>query len=301
MSPNISHSVSSLPLHFSIEMDEIPPVTVISYPKSQQEIEQERREREAKQAQDSQQMHQQLMFMAQMLPIQAQIEKMNKRQHEANNQPKNSSLTRFEPILTPKPIEPEMIHGKRGKFTNHINLKGKEQSSNHPRSKKHKSNLIGPHKPHNTNQIAAQCISCIMHFKTMKEYAIHMSGHVECKKCDYVAHKTLVRKHMITEHGEQPSTDDESPEDIDAYIAERKKRFPSKSKKSDEIVEKVIDGEEGEIQVSKLTPKRQKELRVCQYFTNKGFCRNGDTCKFLHVDAPKMSMPACLINVQFIN
>ena len=293
------------------------PVSVVALPKSQEEVEMERKEREERQEQQNAALYQQLMYMAQIYPIQAQIEQMNKLRHEAHNQPKNSNLTRFEPLQPSKPVIPknEFSH-RKGKYNSSSPGKGIEHVPNHPRAKKHKRNdFIGPTKPQQNlkQEVVAHCISCEMVFYTMSDYALHMSGHDQCTICDYVAHKTLVQTHMVTKHGQEPAPNSqESPQEIEKYLQERRRRFPSRDKMvvkpeqeqesadSQQVLENVPGGEEGEIEVRTLSLKRKRELRVCKFFSSKGFCRKGDECKFLHVDAPKMSMPSCLINVQII-
>ena len=299
--------------------DNVTPITVVAKPKSQEEIEHERREREERQAIENAAAYQQLLLMAQMVPIQAQIAQMNKLKHEAHNQPKNASLTRFEPKPIPSapPLPPQNPYKKyqRGKSIDFS--KDKEHVPNHHRSKKPRQDFIGPYKPKvgKKNEVAAHCISCEMSFSTMQDYAFHMSGHDQCSLCDYVAHRTLVKKHMESSHGhaDKVPTDKiingDSPEEIEAWIAERKKRFPTREKilaaeaevVPQEPVKEVEGGEEGEIEVSTLSLKRKRELRVCKFFSKKGFCKRGDECTFLHVGSPELSMPACLINVTTFN
>ncbi|GMG21296.1 unnamed protein product [Ambrosiozyma monospora] len=79
----------------------------------------------------------------------------------------------------------------------------------------------------------------------------------------------------------------DSPEDIEIWIKERKKNYPTEKRMKETQKEK-----EKEMEVLKtLTTSGLGEAypgrgRICKYFQTNGSCRNGDKCKFRHVKGP---------------
>ncbi|GME73117.1 unnamed protein product [Ambrosiozyma monospora] len=79
----------------------------------------------------------------------------------------------------------------------------------------------------------------------------------------------------------------DSPEDIEIWIKERKKNYPTdqrmkekqeEKEKEKEVLKTLTTGGFGEA--------AQGRGRICKYFQTNGSCRNGDKCKFRHVKGP---------------
>ncbi|XP_017773180.1 PREDICTED: uncharacterized protein LOC108560232 [Nicrophorus vespilloides] len=99
------------------------------------------------------------------------------------------------------------------------------------------------------------CESCDREFFNTHSYSIHLSQHQTCgiDGCKFIAHEKIIAVHIRLQHSSglyDKIRNVSTPEDIEKWIAERKKRFPSKEnieqryKKQEEMLkrgERILD------------------------------------------------------------
>jgi hypothetical protein len=78
------------------------------------------------------------------------------------------------------------------------------------------------------------CHNCEKSFPNSKMYDSHCRQHVQCEFCPFQASKRIVREHQKATHGEEAEPEYkpfvvrmESPEEIERWISERRRRFPT--------------------------------------------------------------------------
>ncbi|TPX64559.1 hypothetical protein SpCBS45565_g05819 [Spizellomyces sp. 'palustris'] len=96
-----------------------------------------------------------------------------------------------------------------------------------------------------------RCDNCEKNFHHYTQYANHNQTHVKCSECDFEASKKMVRLHEEEMHAmidgvKKTFVSLDAPEDIEKWIAERKKRYPTDMnirKKQQEEEERIARGE----------------------------------------------------------
>ncbi|KNC96378.1 uncharacterized protein SPPG_08277 [Spizellomyces punctatus DAOM BR117] len=96
-----------------------------------------------------------------------------------------------------------------------------------------------------------RCDTCEKSFDARSQYITHNQTHVKCSECDFEASKKTVRLHEEEVHAmidgvKKTFVSLEAPEDIEKWIAERKKRYPTDEnirKKQQEEEERIARGE----------------------------------------------------------
>ena len=161
------------------------------------------------------------------------------------------------------------------------------------------------------------CDSCTKGFECEEDYDIHVAeDHVTCSHpgCGFSAREEVVRAHKL-----KHAVNMDTPEEIDAWIAMRRNKFPRKNvvdqptvDKSDiplSKLEKFIRNSMRQSAIEARKKRREREQKqpcvhweragkcsfgekcsfahektgVCTFFLNHGRCRHGDTCKYKHV------------------
>lgn len=80
------------------------------------------------------------------------------------------------------------------------------------------------------------CDACEKYFKTLQQHEAHLKSHVKCTYpgCTFNAAYSVVKLHKMR-HLNSAIGKEESPEEVNRYIEERKKRFPT-----NEVVAKKV-------------------------------------------------------------
>ena len=152
-----------------------------------------------------------------------------------------------------------------------------------------------------------RCEVCDRTFSKQGALQKHVSTHTACTMCDFAASKAVLGEHMREKHGKgddgaaemraRISTGTvESAEEIAKYIAERRRRYPTKAnveQKLKQAVDKAVLGvpadesdraalaaKEGKNGAS-IGEQREQGKPVCRSFV-KGRCRHGRRCHFAH-------------------
>ncbi|KAJ3325159.1 hypothetical protein HDV06_004916 [Boothiomyces sp. JEL0866] len=150
------------------------------------------------------------------------------------------------------------------------------------------------------------CENCDKEFNNITVYEQHMAAHKKCDHCDFIAIPKVLATHEQDEHGinveiKVPMLNTE--EEIAAWIAERKKNYPTKENVKEKNEKFQLKRDRGDVIIetgklkkqktvslrSDLAEKSDSELvndsdRVCKYFL-KNRCRRGDSCQFKHESA----------------
>ena len=161
------------------------------------------------------------------------------------------------------------------------------------------------------------CESCTKGFECEEDYDIHVAeDHVTCPHpgCGFSAREDVVRAHKV-----KHTVNTESEEEISAWIAMRRFKFPrreadSKPVEEPKTVSKLEQFIRGSIRQSRIEARKRRLEReqkqpcihwertgkckfgdscsfahekqgVCTFFVNHGRCRHGDACKYKHVRA----------------
>lgn len=161
------------------------------------------------------------------------------------------------------------------------------------------------------------CESCTKGFDCEEDYDIHIAeDHVTCTHpgCGFSGREEVVRAHKV-----RHTVNADSPEEIDAWIAMRRHKFPRRAgalPHADEpvAVSKLEKFIRGSIRQSRIEARQRRQERdtkqacihwertgkckfgdscsfahekqgVCTFFVNHGRCRHGDNCKYKHVRA----------------
>lgn len=173
-----------------------------------------------------------------------------------------------------------------------------------------------------------KCEPCKLSFDSESALKAHTASHETCTACSFVGAPKVVKGHFLAVHGRFSGSGFKSvtvavpgcpvqrfricvgsrPEDLEKWIAERRKRFPRKVKQQEATpkeekkgLSSLLDGygssssedekpandkkEEAapvpEAQHAKPTSTNSSR-RPCRYFMRNGTCRNGDQCGFSH-------------------
>lgn len=137
--------------------------------------------------------------------------------------------------------------------------------------------------------LAAFCEQCTKGFECEEEYDIHVAeDHVTCSHpgCGFSAREDVVRAHKV-----RHSVNTESKEEVDAWIAMRRFKFPraagpepaSKEPKTVSKLEKFIRGSirQARIEARKQRLDREKK-QPCVHWERQGRCKFADSCSFAH-------------------
>lgn len=160
------------------------------------------------------------------------------------------------------------------------------------------------------------CDSCSKGFECEEDFDIHVAeDHVTCSHpgCGFSAREEVVRAHKV-----KHSVNMDSPEELDAWIAMRRNKFPRKNavdqpKDTPDVplskLEKFIRNSMRQSAIEARKKRREREQKqpcvhwersgrcsfgdkcsfahektgVCTFFLNHGRCRHGDACKYKHV------------------
>lgn len=159
------------------------------------------------------------------------------------------------------------------------------------------------------------CTPCSKPFDCEEELEIHIAEtHVLCTHpgCTFSGREDLVRAHKV-----KHAIGEESPEEVAAWIAMRRHRFPKKRVLADDAVKAPVMGKlekhlRASMRAAQRSARAEREARstqapcihwersgkckfgdgcgfahaktgVCSFFLNHGKCRHGDTCKYSHV------------------
>ncbi|KAJ3286520.1 hypothetical protein HK104_008989, partial [Borealophlyctis nickersoniae] len=110
----------------------------------------------------------------------------------------------------------------------------------------------GPHSQYQQGDPDLRCENCDKQFNNRFQLQTHLKAHKKCSQCDFEASGKLVVLHEEEVHAllngmpipRLPSLD--TPEDIEKWIADRKKKYPTDEnvrKKEAEEQEKIARGE----------------------------------------------------------
>ena len=161
------------------------------------------------------------------------------------------------------------------------------------------------------------CESCSKGFDCEEDYDIHVAeDHVTCPHpgCGFSGREEVVRAHKV-----RHAVNADSPEEIEAWIAMRRHKFPRKTgnpspteePKTVSKLEKFIRGSIRQARIEARQRRQEREQKqacihwertgrckfgdqcsfghekqgVCTFFVNHGRCRHGDACKYKHVRA----------------
>lgn len=132
------------------------------------------------------------------------------------------------------------------------------------------------HKENKDNII--RCDSCDIYFKDKNLYDTHIASHVTCdyEGCGYSTSQVLMKIHQVL-HANNMLTKLETPEQIEKYREERRKRFPTKAN----IEAKKGDDDSKSLLNNNANKNSKKKRRLCKYFKF-GKCKKGDDCPFSH-------------------
>lgn len=144
-----------------------------------------------------------------------------------------------------------------------------EDSENQPSNE---DNYIYHHynnEPSTENTETFYCEACDRDFFPQFKYLEHMSQHKTCNidGCKFTAHEKIIAVHVRMQHSSglyDKIRNIESPEDIAAWIEQRKKRFPSK----ENIVKRQLQQEEllkKGLRIRKNDNKFGKDKYRCEY------------------------------------
>ena len=161
------------------------------------------------------------------------------------------------------------------------------------------------------------CDSCSKGFECEEDYDIHVAeDHVTCSHpgCGFNAREEVVRAHKL-----KHAVNVDSPEEIEAWLAMRRNKFPRKniddtpkdasSPLQLSKLEKFIRNSMRQSAIEARKRRREREEKqpcvhwersgkcsygdkcsfahektgVCTFFLNHGRCRHGDSCKYKHV------------------
>lgn len=107
-------------------------------------------------------------------------------------------------------------------------------------------------------------------------------------------------------------TKEETPEEIEAWIEERRKKFPTRKKVAEQReatkinlearIEKKNEKKEKKARIKKNKQNPTESKKICSFF-KKGRCAKGDQCKFVHqkkpLPPPPVRPPSLLEKVYF--
>jgi len=173
-----------------------------------------------------------------------------------------------------------------------------------------------------------RCEACNIYLNSQSSLESHISSHETCSECSFSASPTVLKGHYDRAHGKFSKNGFKSvtiavpgcpiqrfricvgnhPEDIRAWIVERKKRFPRSSppakqtKQAPAGISSLLSGygsssssddESGETkaaatptpsptETSPLQSASPVKTKPCRFFARLGTCKNGDSCRFLH-------------------
>ena len=159
------------------------------------------------------------------------------------------------------------------------------------------------------------CETCTKGFDCEEDFDIHIAeDHVTCPHvgCGFSGREDVVRAHKV-----KHTVNTDSKEEVDAWVAMRRYKFPRKTGASPSVEEpKVVSKLERSIRSSirqaKIDARKQRLAKdqkqpcihwertgkckfgdtcsfghekqgVCTFFVNHGRCRHGDSCKYKHV------------------
>mmetsp|Transcript_67899 Transcript_67899/g.159776 ORF Transcript_67899/g.159776 Transcript_67899/m.159776 type:complete len:214 (-) Transcript_67899:231-872(-) len=158
------------------------------------------------------------------------------------------------------------------------------------------------------------CDACDKEFSTERLYQAHINSHVVCPTpgCGFAALRAIVTEHRESAHTSLKKTNLESAEEIQAWIAARKKNWPSKANverkeeegdakptakrrrgdpqqqpSSENALTSILgygsdeagQGDDAPEEKPSTAPAAPK--RPCRFF-QRGRCRNGAKCTYLH-------------------
>lgn len=137
-----------------------------------------------------------------------------------------------------------------------------------------------PIKQNSKNSLNLRCDSCDIYFKDQKLYDSHIATHIPCEYegCSFSTTPVLMRIHNLL-HVNNMLTKLETPEEIEKYREERRKRFPTKASIEAKKVLQPDDNNKGA--GSKVEKTSKKKKRLCKYF-KMGNCKKGEDCLFSH-------------------
>jgi hypothetical protein len=151
--------------------------------------------------------------------------------------------------------------------------------------------------------IVKTCTPCEKDFTSLQQYEIHLQSHIKCQFCPFEAHYKVVASHQQTAHPTgyhvliSQSVTLETQEEIDEWIKQRKKNFPTRQKIEEQEVEdgEVVEKRKYESSESDSDTEEEKGTESivqkkgkCKFFA-KGKCKKGDACPFLHEVIPPPS------------
>lgn len=179
------------------------------------------------------------------------------------------------------------------------------------------------------------CDACDLELESAQAFKSHRKSHVKCTECSFEGAPKIVKAHYQGTHGRFSGSGFKTvtvavpgcrvqrfricvgnrPEDIERWIAERKRRFPRKETvESPEVPSGMSSllagygssGSESDNEATLEAPKKvedktpsppspsalpsipssalsiQRTKRLCRYFSRNGSCFNGEACRFSH-------------------
>nr|CCA26150.1 conserved hypothetical protein [Albugo laibachii Nc14] len=197
----------------------------------------------------------------------------------------------------------------------------------YPRQNLNERNMSSAKHANATATASFECSACQKNFDLESQHRAHLKTHVKCEApdCEFEACKRIVVAHYQTTHGQYSGEGlkdieiegqtftvlvGNSAEDIAAWRAERRKRWPSKALREIKIVETkssvsslhdTKEMEDGQIDDESTGPdtagldvqnveqavkssdagQKQKQPKLCRKFC-KNQCRFGDSCRYSH-------------------
>ena len=115
------------------------------------------------------------------------------------------------------------------------------------------------------------CDTCDKEFTCSYEYEKHMSYHKTCgiDGCTFTAHEKLIEKHVQMQHASglyQKICNVSTPEDIQKWIEERKRRFATKKNVESKIKEREEMAKRG-VRIQNNENKFGKDNKRCKYYS----------------------------------